>query len=78
LVSRNVTSWLKPMPGPSRYGAVASMNGPGFSPRWIAFATSSSAKPFMLPPVRMLVTPPARYRREKLSVRLAYVPEPTG
>ena len=46
--------------GPFRYGAVASIAGPAFCPASISRFRLRSMKPFTLPPVRIVVTPPAR------------------
>ena len=53
--------------GPFRYGAVASIAGPACCPCSISRFSLRSMKPFTFPPVRIVVTPPARYRRMKLA-----------
>ena len=54
------------VPRPSRYGPVTNMRGPGCLPESISFFTWRSVYGSMLPVVRMVVTPPARYSRGKL------------
>ena len=46
--------------GPFRYGAVASIAGPGFWPASTSRIMFRSMNPLTLPPVRIVVTPPER------------------
>ena len=55
--------------GPFRYGAVASIAGPGCWPASIISFSFTSITPLVFPPVLIVVTPPARYKRTKLSPR---------
>ena len=65
--------------GPFRYGAVTSMSGPALRPAVInRFRLLSMMKPLTLPPVLIVVTPPARYSRTKLSPSCPYTPGPVG
>ena len=47
------------------------MAGPGISPASMRRLRLMSMKPFMLPPVRIVVTPPARYSRVEALAELA-------
>src|SRR5207244_5029933 len=55
--------------GPLTYGAVASMSGPGNSQSAMRRARLMSKMPCMLPPVLIVFTQPAGYRRVKLAPR---------
>jgi len=52
---------------PFTYGAVASIAGPAISPAAVRRLTLMSMIPFTFPAVLIVVTPPARYSREKLT-----------